>query len=271
MSDDRPIRISAVSFFNTVALIYGLSDRPGVRLQRGVPSSLLDGLRDGTADVALLPTIDYQKLDGVSIIPAGGIGCDGPTLTVRLFSSRPIEQTRVLAVDGDSHTSVALARVIFDKTYGLRPAVVPLAEADADATRLLIGDKVITAAPDLPHQLDLGEAWKRLTGLPFVFAVWTARAGVDVGDLPSTLTDCLRRGMADVDTLVAREAVPRGWPADIARRYLTEYLKFTIGPRQIEAIERFHQLAWEAGALEDRPKPLRLVPAPVVFDGRRLR
>ena len=259
MSPDRPVRISAVSFFNTVALIYGLAERPGVRLRLGVPSSLLEGLRDGSADVALLPTIDYQKLDGASIIPAGGIGCDGPTLTVRLFSRRPIEQTRVLAVDGDSHTSVALARVIFDKAYGVRPEVVPLAQADADATRLLIGDKVITAAPDLPHQLDLGEAWKRLTGLPFVFAVWTARAGVDIGHLPAVLADCLRRGMADVDTLVAREAVPRGWPAEIARQYLTEYLKFTIGPPQVEAIGRFHQLAWEAGALDQPPRPLRSV------------
>ncbi|HEX8323156.1 MAG TPA: menaquinone biosynthesis protein [Tepidisphaeraceae bacterium] len=256
-----PVRISAVSFFNTAALIYGLADVPGVVLRRGVPSSLLDDLRENRADVALLPVIDYQRMDGLSVIPAGGIGCDGPTLTVRLFSPRPIDQTRVLAVDGDSHTSVVLARVIFDKVYGRRPDVIPLADAGPEATRLLIGDKVITAAPDLPFQLDLGEAWKRLTGLPFVFAIWTARPDFERQDferpaLAGVLADCLRRGLADVDALVAREAVPRGWPADVARRYLTEYLKFTIGPKQLEAIGLFHQFAWEVGALDRPPRAL---------------
>ena len=192
------------------------------------------------------------------MIPAGGIGCDGPTLTVRLFSPTPIGQTRVLAVDGDSHTSVALARVIFDRSYGLRPKIVPLEHADATATRLLIGDKVITAAPDLPYQLDLGAAWKTLTGLPFVFAVWTARDGFVPGETAGILTTALARGMKRVETLVAREAVPRGWPADVATRYLTEYLKFDIGPRQLQAIRLFHQLAWEVRALDAEPTPLRV-------------
>ncbi|MDB5326167.1 MAG: hypothetical protein JWM57_1736 [Phycisphaerales bacterium] len=256
LSPERPVRISAVSFFNTVALIYGLDGRPGIRLKRGVPSSLLDDLKNHDADVALLPVIDYQQMDGLFVIPSGGIGCDGPTLTVRLFSKRPLDQTKILAVDSDSHTSVALARVIFDQAYGVRPELVPLSNTSAD-TRLLIGDKVITHAPaDMPYQLDLGEAWKKLTGLPFVFAIWTARPHFVPDDLPTVLAHALQQGLADVDTLVAREAVPRGWPADIARRYLTEYLKFTIGDRQLDAIRLFHQFAWDIGAIE---RPLQLL------------
>ena len=260
-SPDAPVRVSAVSFFNTVALIDGLADDPRVRLTRRVPSALIDDLRDGSADVALLPVIDYQRLPGLTVIPAGGIGCDGPTLTVRLFSPTPIERTRVLAVDGDSHTSVALARVVLSRVYGLMPEVVPLDRADADATRLLIGDKVITAAPDLPYQVDLGEAWKTMTGLPFVFAVWTGRAGFEPGGTAAILAAALRRGMGRVDRLVEQEALPRGWPADIARRYLTEYLKFDIGPRQLDAIRLFHRMAWEVGALDHAPTELSVVGA----------
>lgn len=258
---DHVIRISCVSFFNTVPLVYGLREDPTLALRFGVPSSLIDDLLTDRADVALLPVIDYQRAENLRIIPAAGIGCDGPTLTVRLFSRTPIEQTRVLAADTDSHTSVALARIILQKRFGKTPEIVPLdAARDREGeTRLLIGDKVITREPQgFPHQLDLGQAWKDLTGLPFVFAVWTARAGVDLGDLPTKLTRAREQGLAHVDDLIAHEAPSHGWPLDIARTYLTEYLKFSIGDRELAAIGLFHQMAHDISAIEHRPYALQI-------------
>src|SRR5439155_5936270 len=108
----RKLRIGSVSYLNARPLIYGLDAHPGVELHLEVPSRLLDGLRADRFDVALLPVIDYQRLENLIIIPAGGIGSDGPTLTVRLFSKVPVKQIRSLACDPDSHTSVALARII---------------------------------------------------------------------------------------------------------------------------------------------------------------
>ena len=263
-------RISAVSFFNTTPLVDGLNVDRAIRLRYAVPSALIDDLKNDLADVALLPVIDYQKMPGLRVIPAGGIGCNGPTLTVRLFSRTPIGQTSVLAADTDSHTSVALARVIFAKAFGLHPPVVPLTAADdrPGETLLLIGDKVITAAPnDRPYQLDLGEAWKNLTGLPFLFAVWTARAGVELDDLPQRLAAARVRGLQNVDTHVNTFAVPRGWPSDVARRYLTEYLKFEVGAKQLEAMRQFHRLAYEIGALTEPPRELEVISYPFPSGG----
>ncbi len=255
------LRLSAVSFFNTAPLVYGLAgDARKIFLRFGVPSVLLDDLAEGRADVALLPVIDYQRTENLKIIPATGIGCDGPTLTVRLFSRSPIEKTKILAADTDSHTSVILTRLILKKNFGLSPEVVPLTSARdlSGETRLLIGDKVVTQEPvGFPYQLDLGEAWKNLTGLPFVFAVWTARAEVNVGDLGSRLKRALEEGLSNVEQLIDRDAVPRGWPRDVARRYLTEYLKFTIGDRQLEAIRQFHAMAYDLGLISHL-RPLRL-------------
>ena len=250
------MNLAAVEYINSKPLIYGLAEQEHLALD--VPSRLLGRLREGAADVALLPVIDYQRMDGLRVVPAGGIGCDGPTLTVRLFGRRPLDQTRVLACDGDSHTSVALARVVFAEMFSISPEFVPLESSDAD-TRLLIGDKVICEAPAdaaFPHQLDLGGAWKELTGLPFLFAVWTARAGVELGDLPARLERAKRDGLAAVDEIVTRLAVPRGWPAAVARRYLTAYLKFDVGERQLEAVRRFHALAAKHGVLTEPVKPL---------------
>lgn len=256
----RVIRIAAVSFFNTTPLVYGLADDPDVSLRFAVPSALLDELLTQRADVALLPVIDYQRAPNLRLLPATGIGCDGPTLTVRLFSRSPIEHTRVLAADTDSHTSVALARIILRKRYGLQPEVIPLDRAsdDPDTTRLVIGDKVITHEPrGFPHQHDLGEEWKQMTGLPFVFATWMVRDGVAVGDLGTRLRNCLSNGLSRVDGLVERHGIPRGWPADVARKYLTEYLKFEIGDQQLLAIERFHALAAECGIIPAPARPLQ--------------
>jgi len=109
---------------------------------------------------------------------------------------------------------------------------------------LLIGDKVVTQEPrGFDHQLDLGAAWKELTQKPFVFAVWTTRAGIDLGDLPERLNRARELGLADLADIVARHAEAHGWPADLAMKYLSVYLKFDIGPAQLEAIGLFHELA----------------------------
>ncbi|HEV7300194.1 MAG TPA: menaquinone biosynthesis protein [Tepidisphaeraceae bacterium] len=255
----RPIRVASVSYFNSKPLIDGLDRDPFVELSLAVPAKLIDGLRDGSTDVALLPVIDYQSMGGLQIVPAGGIGCDGPTLTVRIFSRVPFEQIESLACDVESHTSVGLARVILAERYGLRPEIVPLDRARSPQTLLLIGDKVVCEEPvGYAHQLDLGEAWKQLTGKPFVFAVWTARAVVDVGDLPERLAQAKVRGLRRVDQLVDQFAVPRGWPVDIAKRYLTEYLKFDIGPQQIDAIRLFHTLAAKHCVVGTPVRPLQV-------------
>jgi chorismate dehydratase len=210
----------------------------------------------------LLPVIDYQRLDDLVIIPAGGIGCDGPTLTVRIFSRVPIEQINTLACDTDSHTSVALARIILAKHYRVRPEFIDLrpgAAHPADEAQLLIGDKVVCEEPvGYEHQIDLGAAWKAMTGLPFVFATWMARRGVDARSLLESLTRAKTAGLKNIGNIIERDAIPRGWPAALARQYLTENLKYDIGPVQLTAIRKFHSLAAEIGIIPPPPRPLHV-------------
>lgn len=257
----QPIRLGSVSFLNAKPLIYGLERETDLALTLDVPSRLIDGLRDGRFDLALLPVIDYQQLPGAQVVPAGGIGCDGPTLTVRIFSRVPLGDVQTLACDTDSHTSVALARLVLAESYAARPEFVPLhAAGNAPSTaRLLIGDKVVAQEPaGFPIQIDLGQAWKELTGLPFVFATWVARAGVDLRDLPVRLEIARREGLANVEAIITQFAQRHGWPTDIARKYLTHYLKFDIGPRQLQAIALFHTLAAKHGIIPAPPRPLEL-------------
>jgi chorismate dehydratase len=114
--------------------------------------------------------------------------------------------------------------------------------------------------PGFEHQIDLGSAWRELTGLPFVFAVWTARSGVDLGDLPQRLVEAKRAGLECVAEIVRRHAVRRGWPAGLALQYLTVYLKYDVGDRQLQAMRLFHQLAAKHGLSEGPLKELKLYP-----------
>jgi chorismate dehydratase len=258
LSTQQTLRIGSVSYLNAKPLIYGLEEADDLHLALDVPSKLLKGLRERRFDVALLPVIDYQRLPGLRMLTSGGIGCDGPTLTVRIFSKVPVERITTLACDKDSHTSVALARILLSEMMGLPPELIDMAHGTEDA-RLLIGDKVVCEEPaGFAHQLDLGQAWKDFTGLPFVFATWVARQETELGDLPKRLEEAKRNGLRHVEKIVEQYAVPRGWPASLAKQYLTEYLKFNIGSRQLEAIRLFHQLAGKHRLIEHPPWELRV-------------
>ena len=247
------LRLGGVRYLNSRPLLYGLDRDPLVSLTLEVPARLIDGLKSAAFDVALLPVIDYQRLESLQIVPAGGICSDGPTLTVRIFSPVPMPQITSLACDPESHTSVALARIVLAERFGIHPRLTE------GCARLLIGDKVISDAPSgMEYQLDLGQAWKDLTGLPFVFAIWTARQGVPLGDLPQRLDAAKRQGLAHIDEIVASDATGRGWPVKLARQYLTCNLQFDIGPRQIQAMNQFFELAACHGLIESPPRPIRL-------------
>ena len=261
------IRIGSVSYLNAKPLIYGLDSATNIRLVLDVPAGLIDGLRTNQFDVALLPIIDVQRLENVRVLTSGGIGCDGPTLTVRIFSKVPVEKIDVLACDTHSHSSVALARVLLAEAYDRRPDFIDFNHDHPRGTFggkpqaiLLIGDKVVCEEPQgFEHQIDLGEAWKKLTGLPFVFAAWVARDGVELGNLFEQLRKSKQNGMAHLPEIIRRDAIPRGWPPELAMRYMTEYLKYDIGPRQLQAIRLFHELAAKHGMLDHPPRKLVVI------------
>jgi chorismate dehydratase len=244
-----------VSFINAKPLIEGLG-APICEVAFDVPSRLLEDLQTGEVDVALCPVVDYfQSQIPLEIVPVGGIGCEGPTLTVRVFSQVPLADIRVVHCDTDSHTSVMLMRVLLARRFGQRPEPAKLPQA-----MLLIGDKVVTDSPAAvryPHQLDLGEAWLELTGLPFVFAVWMTRAGTALGELPRQLEAQRRVNAGRIRQIADRYAAAHGWPVDLAERYLGSLLRYGIRPRELEAIRRFAAMAHELGFLPEA-RPLRI-------------
>lgn len=252
----RTHRVGCVSYLNALPLIDGLDDEPGVSVRTDVPARLLSDLESGEVDLALCPVIDFFTSESdLVFVPVGGIGCEGPTLTVRLYSRVPVDQITTLHADTDSHTSVALSQVLLKELFGVRPRMVDynarerVAEGrieEAPEAMLLIGDKVVTGSPlavQYPHQLDLGEGWHELTGLPFVFAMWLARAGTDLGDLPAMLSARLEANLPQRLLIAERYAEAHGWPSELAEHYLVDVLRYRVGRLEMEAVARFGRYA----------------------------
>lgn len=267
-------RVGAVSYLNAKPLLEGL-DAPGsgIDLRLDVPSALLDGLVDGRFDLALCPVIDlFQSPVPLRLVPVGGIGCEGPTLTVRLFSRVPLKNLESIAVDADSHTSVGLLRCLLHRKLGRVPELVaePMREAELaievpgghDAA-LLIGDKVVTHEPPrsrFPHQMDLGGEWTATRGLPFLFAGWlTSRETLPDG-LPERMNRLRLENLANLPALAGRHAKALGWPPALALEYMSRILSYETGPRQLEAVAAYGRELEALGVVSDAERDLLALP-----------
>jgi chorismate dehydratase len=248
------IRIGAVNYLNTKPLIYDLEElAPDAELVLDVPSQLADRLELGELDVALIPVIEYFRAGTYSVVPDIAIAGNGAVLSVTLFSRKPWNEIRRVALDEGSRTSAALAQILLRRRYGVSPEIQSLAmdqhaeDVDADAV-LLIGDRAMHAClPGFAHAFDLGQEWHDWTGLPFVYAVWAVRPDVDLGAVAQALAEAKQRGCAQIGPIAAREAPRLGLDAGFCRRYLANIIRFDLGPREQAGLHHFYMLACELG------------------------
>lgn len=180
-----------------------------VEVQALVPSELLGALLDRRVDVALVSTGGILPHPELRILPGMCVASDGPVRSIQLYFRKPLHEVRTVALDASSRSAVALTRVLFAERWNMAPEFLTLPPDlermldQADAA-LLIGNPALCAnqllatggwqgAP-LDH-LDLGEEWRRMTGLPFVYAVWAAPADLDLERLTRALLRAKAWGM----------------------------------------------------------------------------
>ena len=288
-------RVGGVIYLNSRPLIEGLRDDArddpgdGVRLTLDHPSRLADGLRTGRYDAALVPSVAALGTPGALILPDACVAARGPVRSVKLFFRTPPGEARSLALDEGSRTSAALARILLAERYGVEPAprtlplgagagpdaaAAALARTDADAV-LLIGDRAMSDPQDggtgrpFAAVWDLGEVWHDWTGLPFVFAVWAARPGLDAGRaarLARRFSASRDAGVRDLNEIAAAAGPPLGLTAADAADYLRRNLHFTLGPAERAGLSLFCDLCVRNGLL---PAGARPVVGPIAPPPRR--
>jgi cyclic dehypoxanthinyl futalosine synthase len=252
------LRLSGVSFLNAQPVLHGLlqglaEDR--MHLQLAEPAELARQLFEDEVDAGLAPVAALASHGGLEVVPDIAIGCDGPVRSVRIVGDVPLEQMDEILLDASSRTSV-LARLIVrarrdgdEPRYFARTAKEIVASVGGKTGGLLIGDAALEAEGRFAHELDLGQAWKELTGLPFVFAVWVARPGVLTARDALVLAGSLEAGLADRRKIAQAWARGRGGDAATHLSYLTESIRYQLDERALEGLTEFLRRAAEARLL----------------------
>jgi cyclic dehypoxanthinyl futalosine synthase len=262
------IRIVAVSFLNARPITYGLERSLGrgpaeqrlaerFELSFELPSRCADLLAAGEVDVGLIPTAAYATIGAdLRAVPGIAIAGFGPVRTVLLVGDVPWAEMDEIALDGASRSSAALLRLLCAER-GATPRFREVAHDQVLATAagrtgaLVIGDAGFAAADRHPHVVDLGDEWRRVTGLPFVYALWAGRAGVlgaeDVALLQRSLADGLAH-RAEIARAWAEAESPSGAGAPaLYQRYLTENIRYELGAKELSGAAAFFERGRMAG------------------------
>jgi chorismate dehydratase len=270
---ERP-RVGHIQFLNCLPIYWGLM-RSGalldVELRKDSPDLLNAALVAGELDVGPISLVEYLRhADDLLLLPELAVGSDGPVQSVNLISTRPLAELdgRPVALGSTSRTGVLLAQMLLADRYGAAPRYfrcppeLPQMLLEADAA-VLIGDPALRARYEAPARgllvTDLGDAWKRWTGLPMVFAVWAVRRDY-AADHPGRVKEvheaflrsrdlCLR----ELDDVAA--AAARWEPFDAAT--LAAYfrtLDFSLGERQVAGVREFARRAAARGEVP-APRP----------------
>ncbi len=265
------LRISGLDGLNAAPLQWGLlhgsaAARGDLEITLRSPAASAAALAAGQADVALIPSIELQRHPGLKVVPGICVAARRRVRSVILLARRPPAELGTVGVDETSRTSVALLRILLWKRFGVRPRLVELPPDPHAMLRrcdgaLLIANAALCAPAGGWAVYDLAELWAGWTGLPFVFAVWAARPGVEGAGLAALLAGSRAEGMEQLPRLVAGHATRDGYPGGPAlTAYLSELLHYNLGPEEARSLDRFFAEAHGEGLIP-APRPVEFIPA----------
>lgn len=255
------LRVSAISFLNTAPLMWDFDHgelRRKYQVDYTVPAACAETLRQGMADIGIIPVAAYGTIPGIKVIPGIAIAAKGPVSSILLVSKVPVEEIRRVAADTSSRSSVALLKVLFANWYGASPEFVPMEPkldrmlAGCDAA-LLIGDPALQAATTGYEVRDLATEWVQFTGKPFVFAFWAVRKDAASADVVRDFQMSRDNGLKPENLQkTAREwSVRLGLSEPAIVSYLRDNIFYQLDAECLAGLKLFYKYAAEAGAIPE--------------------
>ena len=252
------IRISLVHFLNSAPLGWGFVHGPykeGFEVIPSAPSVCADQLAKGVADIGLIPSVEYQRIPNLAIIPGISISSFEKVRSLLLIKRKGKKEIRSVALDTSSRTTAALTKILLRETRGIQPEFAPhppdpekmLGLCDA---ALLIGDAALQVNPDDYDTVDLVEEWARWQKKPFVCAVWACRKDAA---FPSNLVETFHAakewGLQRFSEIADSYAKSLNLSSAFLEDYLKRNINFDLGAEHIEGLKEFHRLAEKHGLI----------------------
>jgi chorismate dehydratase len=295
------LRISVVEFLNTAPLVWGFTDGPlqgRYDLSFTVPSLCAEALRSGQVDVAIIPAIEYQRMEGMVVLPEMAVAAKGEVRSILVLAKKPIEQARRIALDTNSRSSVVLTRLLCRGLWRIAPEFIDAAPdpaamlAEADAA-LVIGDPalrirlkvdaLLAKAPDAKgccssdlasdmndvpvpgvdtlFVYDVAEQWRQMTGKPCVLAIWVGRRELITPDVVADFLASKEYGLARIGEIAEAASLKLDLSPRDLESYLRDAINFSLDAANLEGLELYFRESAIAGLIP-RAKPIEFATVP---------
>lgn len=245
------IKTGIVSYLNTKPLIFGLKLPPvseHIELVGDNPARLAEMLKNGEIDLGLIPVAALPELDEYYLAGDFCIGTDGEAASVCLFSEVPLHEITRVYLDYQSRTSVELLKWIMKEYWGIHPVLLQAAGEDyrneirGTTAGLVIGDRAFEQRKHSTFFYDLGAEWKKITGLPFVFAIWVSNKPL-TADFIKMFNAANAMGLDRIDEIVAAQQ----FELYDLRKYYTLHMNYLLDERKRRAMDYFLEMIGERG------------------------
>jgi chorismate dehydratase len=266
--------------------VWGFTDGPlagKYELLFAVPSQCAEDLRAGRADVGIIPSIEYQRMDDVVALPGMAIASKHEVRSLLVVSKVPIEMAKSLSLDTNSRSTVGLARIFCRRHWNIDPEFIDmppdpdkmLERADA---ALLIGDPALrlrlrvdalqaktpsgesccccggedgqpVKGVETLFVYDMAQQWREMTGLPAVLAIWVARRGVLTPEMIADFHASREFGLAHIGDIAEGAALKLDLPPRELERYLTENIDYSLDEENLAGLRRYYEECALAGLI----------------------
>jgi chorismate dehydratase len=282
------LRVSIVQYLNTAPLVWGFTHGPlrgKYDLSFTVPSLCAEQLRSGAVDVAIIPAIEYQRIDNLAILPDMAIASKKQVRSLLILAKKPIEQVKSFALDASSRSTQALTRILCAEKWKIAPQFFEappdlgamLKQADA---ALLIGDPALRIAvgmekdsrpgtegqticqaatlgvtsSELLYVYDVVGEWRSLTGLPAVLAVWAARRDIATPEVAADFHASRDFGLSRIPGICFDAASDLELPQPALESYLRQNIDFSLDEENRRGLELYFTHAAKLGLIpQTRP------------------
>ena len=292
----KRLRISIVEYLNTAPLVWGFTDGPladKYDLSFTVPSQCAEALRRGDADIAIIPSIEYQRIDGLVALPDMAIAAKREVRSLLVVSKRPIDMARRIALDTSSRATAALVRILAKEHWGIQPDFVDAAPDPAEMLKiadaaLIIGDPALRISLKMealagktpgggdccegdPDEMpipgfetlfvyDMTHQWRELTNKPAVLAIWACNGRMVDDGVAADFLASKKFGVERIREISEAASIKLDLPPGALERYLTENINFDLDEENLAGLKLYFEKAAAQGLIP-RAKPLEFAPA----------
>jgi predicted solute-binding protein len=297
------LRISIVEYLNTAPLVWGFTDGPlagKYDLSFTVPSQCAEALRRGDADIAIIPSIEYQRIKGIVALPGMAVAAKGEVRSILVVAKKPIDRAKRIALDTSSRSSVTLVRLLAAEHWRIQPVYSEdgpdpsrmLQEADA---ALIIGDPALRVSlkmealtareasggeccqgdpEDMPvpgfetvFVYDVAHQWREMTGHSCVLAIWAGRRDAITPEVIADFQSSKKYGIERLREISEGASIKLDLPPRALERYLSGNIQYNLDEENLAGLRLYFEKA-AAAHLIPQLRPLEFGVAQTSTDAR---